>query len=232
MPTALIIGNSDGIGLALTRRLLDTGWEVAGASRSDAAVEHPRYRHRVVDVRDPDFPQVLAELRAAVAPLDVCVYCAGIGVAFDPEDLDGDAAVFAINLTGAVIAAGVVVPEMVAAGRGHFVGLSSQGDRLIDPGAPSYAASKAGLSTYLEGLALALRDRGVSVTNVRFGFVDTKLSRGQERPFLMSADAAAALVMRCLDTRPVRFTRPRRMALLLALVAPIVRAWRWLRGRR
>ena len=43
--------------------------------------------------------------------------------------------------------------------------------------APSYSASKAGLSSWLGGLALALRPRGVHVTNVRLGFVDTKMAK-------------------------------------------------------
>ena len=48
---------------------------------------------------------------------------------------------------------------MIAARRGHLVGLSSNGDGVSST-APSYAASKAGLSSYLGGLTLALRPRG------------------------------------------------------------------------
>jgi NAD(P)-dependent dehydrogenase (short-subunit alcohol dehydrogenase family) len=42
--------------------------------------------------------------------------------------------------------------------------------------APGYGASKAGMTMYLRGLALALRPHGVDVTTVRFGFVDTKMA--------------------------------------------------------
>jgi hypothetical protein len=49
---------------------------------------------------------------------------------------------------------------------------------LLSSEAPSYHASKAGSSNYLGGLASALKTKGVHVTNVRFGFVDTKMAKG------------------------------------------------------
>jgi short-subunit dehydrogenase len=61
-----------------------------------------------------------------------------------------------------------VIPWMVKRGKGHFIGLSSVADELLSPEAPSYHASKAGFSNYLEGLALAVRTKGVHITNVRF----------------------------------------------------------------
>ena len=235
MPNALVIGSSDGIGRALVRQLLARGWTVAGLSRSPLPSEHlavppdaeARYRHIVIDVRDPRYGSELARAIDDLGTVDACVYCPGIGQALELDHLDRERAVFETNLMGAVATVEVVLPRMLAAGAGHIVGISSQADTLRDPGAPSYSASKAGLSAYLEGLALAVRGRGVYITNVRLGFVDTKMSRGPHRPFLMSADAAAALVLRCLARRPVRLTRPRRMAVLLWLVTwPMrLRAW-------
>jgi NAD(P)-dependent dehydrogenase (short-subunit alcohol dehydrogenase family) len=64
------VGNSDGIGLALTRRLLDDGWSVTGLSRSAG----PLTDH-VVDVTAADYPDVLARVGAA----ELCVYAAGVG---------------------------------------------------------------------------------------------------------------------------------------------------------
>lgn len=49
---AVIVGNSDGTGLALTRRLLTAGWTVAGLSRSGSDLVHQRYSHEVADVLD------------------------------------------------------------------------------------------------------------------------------------------------------------------------------------
>ena len=44
-PRALIVGTSDGIGLAFTELLLREGWTVAGVSRSASRLEAPAYRH-------------------------------------------------------------------------------------------------------------------------------------------------------------------------------------------
>lgn len=54
-----------------------------------------------------------------------------------------------------------VAPRMAAAGGGHITGLSSLADRLVSAEAPSCAASKAALSSYLRGLALVLRPQWV-----------------------------------------------------------------------
>jgi NAD(P)-dependent dehydrogenase (short-subunit alcohol dehydrogenase family) len=215
VPLAVVVGASTGIGLAVTKQLIAVGWDVLGFARSEASFGDPRYRHVVADVRAAGYRQQLRDALGDRAP-DACLYVAGIGRALDLVDPSGESEVFATNLVGAVATVEVVLPRMVAARAGHFLGLSSQADRLIDDHAPSYAASKAGLSSYLEGLAFACRPHGVAVTNVRFGFVDTAMSAGQgPRPFLMTADRAAAYVMRCLRKRPIRFTRPRRIAFAL-----------------
>ena len=214
--SAVIIGNSDGIGLALTKRLLDLGWTVWGLSRSDSEVRHDSYSHARIDVTSRDYAGVLG--RAASGGIDACVYCAGIGQMLDLADLSADRAVFEVNLTGALRTLEVVLPGMVMRRSGHCLVLSSIADELVMPEAPSYAASKAGLSAYVEGLAPALRDRGVAITNVRFGFVDTKMAKGDRKPFLMTVEKAVDHLLYCLEKRPVRFTRPRRMGLLAAIV--------------
>lgn len=229
MSTALVIGASSGIGEAVARRLIAAGWTVVGIARRGAAIEGAGYHHVIADVRSPDYRAALVGVVERFGPLEVCVYAAGIGVVLDLGDLAHEAEVFATNLMGAVITAEVVLPGMIARRAGQFVGLSSQADRLISAETPSYAASKAGMSSYLEGLALACRPHGVAVTNVRFGFVDTAMSNGQSiRPFLISADRAAVLVERCLARRPIRFTFPRRMAVLVWLIGLPRRLRVWL----
>lgn len=234
MQRALIIGSSDGIGLALARALLARSWTVTGVSRSPLdparlAPEHAaRYRHAVIDVCDQGFPARLATLCDGLGEVDACVYCAGIGELFDPSRLARERAVFTTNLMGMVSTVEVVLPRMLALGRGHIIGLSSQADRFTDPGAPSYGASKAGMSAYLEGMALAVRARGVHITNVRFGFVDTKMAKSDIRPFMISPERAAEHILRCLERRPIRYTHPLRMAALLWLIAWPQRIRLWL----
>ena len=225
--TALIIGSSDGIGKALARRLLDEGSDVAGMSRSACDIAHDRYSHQIIDVRDPDYRVQIGALCDRIGALDVCVYCAGVGESLELDAIDREHSVFEVNLMGAVATVEVVVPRMVAAVRGHLIGLSSQADRFINRDAPSYSASKAGMSTYLESMALAVREQGVRITNVRFGFVDTKMAKSDVRPFMISPEKAARLVHRCMRKQPIRYTYPRRMAALMWLLrwGPRFRMW-------
>lgn len=200
----MVVGNSDGIGLALSHRLVEDGWSVTGLSRRAAPVGD----HRVVDVTSPEFPAVLA----AVGDVDLCVYAAGVGELVSGDDLGDQTRAIEVNLVGAARTCEVVLPRMLAAGRGHVIGISSLADNVISAQAPGYAASKAGLTSYLMGLDLAFRPRGVAVTAVRFGFVDTKMAKSPVTPFKISTDKAVDVLMRCVRKRPAVVSYPRRMA--------------------
>ena len=66
----VITGASGGIGSAIARRFLDGGHSVTGIDREAAAIEHPRYAHYRLDIRD----------EAALPPLedvDILINCAG-----------------------------------------------------------------------------------------------------------------------------------------------------------
>ncbi|WP_432968342.1 SDR family NAD(P)-dependent oxidoreductase [Dactylosporangium sp. CA-233914] len=219
MPRALVVGNTDGIGLALTRRLLADGWSVVGVSRRPAELTGDTYEHRVADVAAPGYPAALSGL----GPLDLCVYCAGVGELFDPGRLGDQSDAIRVNLIGAALTAEAVLPGMLAAGAGHLIGLSSLADVLISPEAPGYAASKAGLSSYLLGLSKALRPHGVAVSTVRFGFVDTKMAKGAATPMKIGVDDAVEVLMRCVRRRPAVVSYPRRMSLAARTLRAVTR---------
>ena len=205
---AILVGNSDGIGLATTRRLLAAGWDIIGVSRSESPITSTTYDHRVADVSDNKYSELIDEL-VLEGSLDLCIYFVGVGELLDPLNMSGEARIIDVNLTGMVRTAAAVIPEMVKRGQGHFIGVSSLADELLSADAPSYHASKAGFSNYLGGLALALRPKGVYVTNVRFGFVDTKMAKGDVKPFMMSVEKAVDHLESCISNKPVCYTAPR-----------------------
>jgi short-subunit dehydrogenase len=212
-----VVGNSDGIGLALTRELLRQNWAVLGVSRSESPLRHGSYRHMRALVQDDAYAEKLKALLATVPPPDLCVYCVGVGEPLDLARMEREPEVFEINLVGMVRTAACVIPRMERRGHGHFIGLSSLADELVSAEAPSYSASKAGFSSYLGGLALALRPKGVYVTNVRFGFVNTKMAKGKMKPFMMSVDRAVRHLLTCIERKPLRYSAPWPMALLIRL---------------
>jgi len=205
---AILVGNSDGIGLTTTKRLLAAGWEIIGLSRSNSSVTSTTYHHKVVDVVDAEYSGLLSEL-ATKSPVDLCIYFAGVGQPLDPLDMSSEERIISVNFIGMVKTAAVVIPQMVQRGQGHFIGISSFADELLSPEAPSYHASKAGFSNYLGGLALALKPKGVYVTNVRFGFVDTKMAKGNVQPFKISVEKAVDHLERCISKKPSCYTAPK-----------------------
>jgi short-subunit dehydrogenase len=204
----MLVGNSDGIGLATTRRLLTAGWNVTGISRSESPITSTTYHHRVADVSDSMYSELIHEL-VLEGPLDLCIYFVGIGELLDPLDMKEEPKIIDVNLTGMVRTAAGVIPHMVKRGHGHFIGVSSLADELLSAEAPSYHASKAGFSNYLGGLALALKPKGVHVSNVRFGFVDTKMAKGDIKPFMMSVEKAVDHLESCINKKPVSYTAPK-----------------------
>lgn len=69
---ALLIGNTDGIGLAATRRLLGEGWRVTGVSRSPSRLEDGGYEHHTKMARGDRKPLMMTVERA-VDHLEVCI---------------------------------------------------------------------------------------------------------------------------------------------------------------
>lgn len=239
---ALIIGNSDGIGLQLSRDLLHRGWSVEGVSRSSsplvdsASPDAPEmqdfkdsYEHHVLDITDPDYPKLLENMLKAKGAPDVCVFCAGIGGTLHLEKkgtMQLEEETFAVNLTAMVQTLSWILPAMRAKEEGHFIGLSSLADSLVSGESPAYTASKAAFSNYLEGVSLALKDQkqkgvkqGVYVTNVRFGFVDTKMAKGSVKPFQIDVETASRHLLKVIAKKPIRYSVPKAMILLVKLIS-------------
>ena len=146
--------------------------------------------------------------------LSLCIYCAGIGDRLDLDNLAFETKVFQVNLMAAVVTTELVLGQMIRNDAGHFIGLSSIADVLTSAEGPSYSASKAGVSRYWEGLGLALARRNVKLTNVRFGFVDTKMAKSGTKPFMMTTEQACAVILRTIAKPRLRVTRPRLMGML------------------
>lgn len=100
-----------------------------------------------------------------------------------------------VNLTSAVSLLERFAAHFEAQGSGFIAAISSvAGDR----GRQSnyiYGASKAGLTAYLQGLRNRLYHRGIHVTTVKPGFVDTKMTFGLPGLFLVASPQRAAKAM-------------------------------------
>ena len=248
---ALVTGASSGMGAALCRRLAARGVEVwLAARRVDklaaevAAIETAGGRAHALplDVADADATVArLEQLDDEVGGIDLVVANAGAGGAKGALPMSScpwpDArGLFQINLLGAVATVMPFVPRMAARGHGQIVGISSLAADLPNPRFAAYGASKAGLTFFLESIDMELRPRGVAVTIVHPGFVQTpmlaELTQLNERtPLALTAEQAARIIDRGIERRArlVRFPWPLGLvsrltnALPRALTAPLVR---------
>jgi len=202
--TALIVGASSGIGEAIARRLAATGWRVGLAARRTELVEalaaeigNGSIAARV-DLGDADAARTeIAALAARLGGVDLWVLNAGIGEANPDFAWAPERDTVRINALGFAAMADVALHHCLARGRGRIVGVSSVARFLKRPAAVAYAASKAFVSVYLDGMREAARRRGgrVTVTEACPGFVKTEMMKAPAPFWVASPEKAARQIV-------------------------------------
>jgi NAD(P)-dependent dehydrogenase (short-subunit alcohol dehydrogenase family) len=183
---AVVTGASKGIGLAVTRTLLEEGVRVVAASRRTSpeleALVGVNLVHVPVNLMDPDAPgKVVARAAELFGGLDILVNNAGgppPGVTlprtsfFDATDADWHA-MFELNLFSAVRACRAAIPLMLERGGGAIVNISSANGRQPSPINVDYGAAKAGMNNLNKVLSEEFGPRGIRVNTVSPGPVRT-----------------------------------------------------------
>ena len=182
---AVVTGASSGIGRAFAEILVDLGYDLLIAA--DESVIHqvaseleergPRVVGLHVDLSGTPGVEYLAEVaEAQEGPVTVAVLNAGMGVhgRFDEIDLDRQLQLIDLNVRSTVHLASLLTPGMVERGDGRLLFVSSIAAKGPGPGHAAYAASKAFVHSFAEGIRQELRDTGVSVTSLLPGPTDTK----------------------------------------------------------
>jgi short-subunit dehydrogenase len=127
-----------------------------------------------------------------------------------------------------------IADAMARRGAGHIVLIGSISESYPLPMAPTYAATKAGLRLFAEALGLRLSKHGVTVSLVSPGFIDTPMSRKvvEPKPFLITADAAAAVIVRKVAAKNRVIVVPWQFAVIRAVTGLLPRALvRWVLSR-
>jgi short-subunit dehydrogenase len=182
MPSALVVGGSSGIGLAIARMLQEEGFALTLAARRPEKLETAAAAlgtaALAVDVRDEQAcAQVVAAHVDRHGGLDVLVNSAGVGAAGSLEeqpvkliDLQLD-----VNLRGLLLVTRAALPHLRAS-RGLVVNLASIAGTVPVPELPVYAATKAAVISLTHSLNEALDGDGVRVHALCPGFVDTPMA--------------------------------------------------------
>ena len=189
---AVVTGGSSGIGLGVARRFGAEGHRVAlfdvnPATLETAAAELEAEGTKVlaleVDVADrPSVDAGVERVRADLGPVEILVTSAGIE-AFTPVlDITGEQwdRIVAVNLTGTFACVQAVLPDMLAAGWGRIVTISSSSAQSGAPNMAHYAASKGGVIGLTKALASELARSGITVNTIPPSLVDTPMARHAE----------------------------------------------------
>ena len=227
--TILITGASSGIGAALAAACASQGRTLwlwgRDSQRLNATAERCRALGAQVetecfDLRDME--TLISRLSAGDDRLqiDLAIFNAGLGGMVPADQLSEDAraaqAMADVNFTAPVVSASLLADRMARRGGGQIVLIGSIADSFPLPMAPVYSGAKAGLAMFAEALGLRMKKHGITVTLVSPAFVDTPMSRSvtAPKPFLLSAEAAAAIIKSKIERRATNVVLPWQFAVI------------------
>lgn len=186
---AVITGAASGIGLGVAERFAADGHAVALLDRDAAGAEAAAADLRAkgakaiaaeVDVADrAAVDAAFATVRAELGPVELLVTSAGIEdftpvLEITPETWDR---IIAVNLTGTFACAQAALADMIPAGWGRIVTISSQSAQSGAPNMAHYSGSKGGVIAMTKALAVELARSGIIVNTVSPSVVDTPMAR-------------------------------------------------------
>ena len=194
----IVTGGGSGIGRAIAIRLAEDGYAVAVLDLDTSAAESVTgeitaaglegFAFGGVDVSDRVQVNVAVQrIRTEIGPPIVLVNNAGIPGFKEFLSITDDKwnRIMEVNLNGPFYFCQAVVPDMIEAGWGRIVNISSSSAQSGQPYMVHYVTSKAGLIGFTKALALELAPKGITVNTIPPGFIDTPMLRGSERRGLL-----------------------------------------------
>ena len=182
MKKAIVIGTSTGIGLALVEELHFAGWEVGATGRYSESLQEIQHRlgsriHiRVLDLRSPEKAmEVLRELMDVMGGVDLVIVNSGILPKNPKLDWGPEVEGVRVNVVGFQAMCQVACHYFENQGYGHLVGISSIAGHRGTARSPTYNASKAFMSVYMEGLRQKYFGSKIYITDIRPGLIDTPM---------------------------------------------------------
>jgi NAD(P)-dependent dehydrogenase (short-subunit alcohol dehydrogenase family) len=196
MKTAVVTGGGSGIGQAVAQRLRADGMHVAIIDLNPSDAEFA-YTADVTDRTAID--DALTAIRAQLGPVTVLVNAAGLEKfkRFTDITFDDWQRVIDVNLNGVFHCVQAVLPDMIEAGWGRIVNISSSSTHSGQPFMSPYVAAKSAVNGLTKSLALEYGPSGITVNAVPPGFIDTPMLRkSEERGYLV--------VEKNIEATPVR----------------------------
>lgn len=207
MKKAIIIGATSGIGKGLAKLLIDEGYKIGITGRRSELLDELKDGNtnsivtKTFDIIDTNSSiQKLEELTTELGGLDLIIISSGTGDLNENLDFEIEKNTIDTNVLGFTCIANWAFNLFEKQKFGHLAAISSVGGLRGSRHAPAYNATKAYQMNYLE----ALRQKGtklkhpIFVTDIRPGFVDTDMAKGEGLFWVSTVDKATKQIVRAI----------------------------------
>lgn len=210
MKKAIIIGATSGIGKGLAKILVDNNYKVGITGRRTELLDELKsqnqnsYYTRTFDITDTKIiVENLDALTTELGGLDLLIISSGTGDLNEKLDFEIEKRIIETNVTGFTCIANWTFNYFENQKSGHLVAISSVGGLRGSRIAPAYNATKAYQVNYLEGLRQKARklNQQICVTDVRPGFVDTDMAKGEGQFWVATVDKATRQIFEAIKSK-------------------------------
>jgi len=222
----IIIGATSGIGKALAELYIKSGHTVGVTGRrkellSELQQQDPtKIFTECFDVQGNDNITHLMSLIQQTGGMDLLVYNAGYGDTSATLDWQIDKTTYETNVKGFIEIVHYAFNYFVQQGFGQIAATSSVAANRGNSVAPAYSASKAFMSTYMEGLYIKAKKMkvNIAVTDIQPGFVATKMAKADKQFWIVPLDKAARQIMQGIEKKKWRVYISRRWWLIAQIM--------------
>jgi short-subunit dehydrogenase len=210
MKKAIIVGATSGIGRCLAKLMVDNGYMVGITGRRTRLLEEIKaekpesYRIKTLDTTvTSTIAGLLEELTLELDGLDMLIISSGTGDLNEKLDFETEKRTIDTNVSGFTAVADWAFNYFSAQRHGHLVAFSSIAGLHGNSEAPAYSASKAYQINYLQGLQIKAVKSSVPVfiTDIRPGFVNTDMAKGEKLFWMASPEKAAIRIFNAIKKK-------------------------------
>ena len=223
MKKAIIIGASSGIGAEMAMQLSRKGYQLGLMARRENLLEdlvnNLEGEHQVMPIDLKNFEEAEQQMNQMIALLDdvdLIVLNSGVGAQEYQLDWIYQKQLIDVNVSGLVLMSTISMDYFIKRGRGHIVGVSSIAAYVSSGLALTYCASKAFVSSYLNGLRSRVRNSKlpIIITTIEPGYVDTPMVKGSP-PWTAPVDKAVRQMIAGIENKRQHIFVTRRYRLVV-----------------
>jgi short-subunit dehydrogenase len=226
MRKVIIIGATSGIGLELARLYVANGDHVGISGRRTELLNEikssipAKLETECFDVIGNDNVLHLKSLIKKLGGLDILIYNSGYGEPSKELDLHIEQQTTRTNVNGFVEIVNFAFSYFTTQGHGAIAATSSIASIRGNSWAPAYSASKAFMSTYMEGLHIKAgrMKLKIVVTDIQPGFVKTKMAKSDQLFWVAPVEKAARQIFRAIEKKKRRVYVTRRWWLIAKIL--------------